>query len=186
MKLFLKGARCHMAKCAVETGRPPPGMHGQYRSRKLSDYGAQLREKQRLKAQYGMRERQFRMFFDRAFRRRGLTGEVLLQQLEMRLDNVVWRLGFAPSRAAARQLVRHGHILLDGRKVSIPSAQAKAGSVVQVKDKAKSLEAAQNRERAAWLSLDAGNFSGTVVRIPSKEEIAPNVNEQLVVELYAK
>jgi small subunit ribosomal protein S4 len=193
MKLFLKGARCAMAKCAIETGRPPPGMHGQRRSRKLSDYGMQLREKQRLRRQYGMREEQFRTFFGRAVRRRGVTGEVLLQMLEMRLDNVVFRLGFAPSRRAARQFVSHAHVSVDGERASVPSMVLKPGAVVEVKSRGtsreaarRSLEAAAGREVAPWMTLDAKSFRGTVLRVPTREEIAPNVNEQLVVELYSK
>lgn len=193
MKLFLKGARCAMAKCPIETGRPPPGVHGQRRGRKMSDYGMQLREKQRLRRQYGLQEKQFKLFFERAARRRGVTGEILLQMLEVRLDNLVFRLGFAPSRRAARQLVSHGHLTVNGRKASIPSMVVKPGSVIQVKARAKSretagkyLEAAQGREVAPWLALDAKAFSGTLVRIPTREEIAPIVDEQLIVELYSK
>lgn len=192
-KLFLKGTRCFMAKCPIETGRPAPGMHGMRRSRKPSDYGTQLREKQRLRRQYGMQEGQFRLFFDRAARKRGVTGEVLLQMLEMRLDNLVYRLGFAPSRRAARQFVRHNHVTVDGRKANVPSMVLKAGSVVKVKDRQRSrdaamtnLETAQTRETPSWLALDAKNLAGEVMRVPTREEIAPIVNEQLVVELYSK
>ena len=192
-KLFLKGTRCFMAKCPIETGRPAPGMHGMRRSRKPSDYGTQLREKQRLRRQYGMQEGQFRLFFDRAARKRGVTGEVLLQMLEMRLDNLVYRLGFAPSRRAARQFVRHNHVTVDGRKANVPSMVLKAGSVVKVKDRQRSrdaamtnLETAQTRETPSWLALDAKNLAGEVMRVPTREEIAPIVNGQLVVELYSK
>ncbi|MDP6522899.1 MAG: 30S ribosomal protein S4 [Kiritimatiellia bacterium] len=193
MKLFLKGTRCYMAKCPIETGKPAPGMHGQRRSRKLSDYGVQLREKQRLRRQYGMQEKQFRLFFDRAAKRSGVTGEQLLQLLESRLDNVVYRLGFASSRKAARQLVLHNHVLLDGRQANIPSMMVGAGCTVQVKESkksrelaAKGLEASDGRGVPTWMSLDAKNFQGAFVRIPTREEIAPNVDEQLVVELYSK
>ncbi len=194
MKLFLKGDRCYMAKCPIETGRPVPGMHGGNRRRsKMSDYGTQLREKQRLRRFYGMREAQFRLFFDRASRQSGVTGEVLLQMLEMRLDNLVYRMGFAPSRRAARQYVLHDHVTVDGRKANRPSMIIKAGAVIRVKDNAKSkafaqrsLEVAEGRELAAWLSRDGENLNATVVRIPSREEIAPIVNEQLIVELYSK
>jgi small subunit ribosomal protein S4 len=193
MKLFLKGTRCFMAKCPVETGRAAPGVHGQRRGRRLSDYGTQLREKQRLRRQYGIREKQFRLFFSRAARRRGVTGDTLLQMLEMRLDNLVWRLGFAPSRPAARQFVRHGHVLVKGRKATIPSMTLSEGDVVQVADKPKSrelakkgLELTESRELAPWLTLDSENFAGTVVRVPTRDEIAPIVNEQLIVELYSK
>jgi small subunit ribosomal protein S4 len=193
MKLFLKGARCAMAKCPIEIGRPPPGMHGQRRGKKLSEYGMQLREKQRLRRQYGMQEEQFRVFFGRAVRRRGVTGEHLLQMLESRLDNIVFRMGFAFSRRAARQLVIHEHVLVNGRRASTPSMQLKPGAVVQVKERAKShdlatrsMEAVQGRQVVPWLSVDAKKLSGEYLRVPTREEIAPVVNEQLVVELYSK
>ncbi len=193
MKLFLKSVRCYMAKCPIETGRPAPGMHGQRRGRKPTDYGVQLREKQRLKRLYGLHEGQFSLFFKRVARRRGVTGELLLQMLETRLDNIVYRLGFASSRRAARQFVAHGHIVVDGRKCDIPSTILKAAAVVMVKENAKSrafagksMEAGASREVPQWMSLDAKNFSGQLVRIPTREEIAPVVDEQLVVELYSK
>lgn len=193
MKLFLKGTRCYMAKCPIETGRPVPGMHGQSRGRKISDYGVQLREKQRLRSQYGLREGQFRLFFERAARRRGVTGDLLLQSLEARLDNVVYRLGFASSRSAARQLVTHNHVVVNGRKAAVASLLLSPGDSVMVRDRAgsrqlvsKSLELAEGRTLAPWLSLDAKKFSGEFVRIPTREEIAPIVDEQLVVELYSK
>jgi small subunit ribosomal protein S4 len=193
MKLFLKGTRCSMAKCPIETGRPPPGMHGATHRRKLSDYGVQLREKQRLKRQFGMQEGQFRVLFERALRRRGVTGEQLLQYLETRLDNVVFRLGLAPSRRAARQLVTHSHVQVNGKRANIPSMVLTAGSIVSVKSRERSkelagrnLEASGGRELPPWLTLDAKNLSGEVVRIPTREEIAPIVNEQLIVELYSK
>ncbi|MBN2302020.1 MAG: 30S ribosomal protein S4 [Lentisphaerae bacterium] len=193
MKLFLKGARCFMAKCPIETGRAAPGMHGQRRSRKLSDYGTQLRSKQKLRRQYGMQERQFRLFFERAARKRGITGEALLQELETRLDNIVFRLGFAPSRQAARQLVSHNHVKVNGRRAGIPSMVLHAGDMVEIADRPKSksfveksLELAEGRELAAWLTLDAKQFRGELARIPSRDEIAPIVDEQLVVELYSK
>jgi small subunit ribosomal protein S4 len=193
MKLFLKGSRCLMAKCPIETGRPVPGMHGQRRGRKLSEYGAQLREKQRLRRQFGMQEGQFRVFFDRVLRKRGVPGEQLLQSLEMRLDNLVSRFGFAASRKAARQFVTHNHVTVNGQKASIPSMLVKPGSVIQVRDRAKSreqagrcLEAATNKGVASWLLLDAKKFSGELLRVPTRDEIAPVVNEQLVVELYSK
>ena len=193
MKLFLKGDRCYMAKCPIETGRPAPGMHGARRRSKLSDFGVQLREKQRLRRHYGMQEAQFRLFFERASRQQGVTGESLLQMLEMRLDNLVYRLGFAPSRRAARQFVRHNHVTLNGRKANVPSMIAGEGAVIEVKDSpksraaaAQSMEAAESRELAAWLSVDKQAFKGTVVRVPSRDEISPIVNEQLIVELYSK
>jgi len=182
-----------MAKCPIETGRPPPGMHGQRRGRKLSDYGLQLREKQRLRRYYGLQERQFRLFFKRVLKRRGVTGEQLLQILEQRLDNLVYRLGFASSRRTARQMVLHGHILVDGHKATIPSMIVNPGSVIQVKDRSKSrelaergLQASENREKPAWLMLDAKKLTGQLLRIPTREEIAPVANEQMVVELYSK
>lgn len=192
MKLFLKGDRCFMAKCPIETGRPAPGMHGQRRT-KLSDYGLQLREKQRLRRMYGMQEGQFHLFFTRALRTRGVTGEKLLQLLECRLDNLAYRLGFAPSRRAARQFVRHGHVLVNGKKADIPSMVLKAGDVLQVRDRPKSreyaarhMEVAESRGIPPWLSLDRAQFRGEILRIPSREEIAPVVREQLIVELYSK
>lgn len=193
MKLFLKGSRCFMAKCPIETGRPLPGMHGQRHAKKTSDYGIQLREKQRLRRQYGLQENQFRLVFQEALRRKGVTGEVMLQMLEARLDNVVYRLGFTASRKAARQFVLHGHVLVDGRTVDVPSAMVKVGSKVTVKDHVKSrslagrnLEAMDGKSVSSWLNLDAKNFSGEYLRTPSRDEIAPIVNEQLVVELYSK
>lgn len=193
MKLFLKGTRCSMAKCPIETGRPAPGMHGQRRARKMSGYGVQLREKQRLRRLYGLQETQFRGFFDRVVRRRGVTGEQLLQMLEQRLDNLVYRFGFAPSRRSARQLVLHGHVLLNGRKADVPSIIVKPGSLVAVRDKPKSrglagknLEGSEGRPVPVWLMIDAKKFSGQFVRVPTRDEIAPIVNEQMVVELYSK
>ena len=194
MKLFLKGERCYMAKCAIEQERPFPGMHSSGRRRgKISDYGMQLREKQRLRRMYGLREGQFRLFFQRAARKKGLTGEQLLQLLECRLDNLVYRMGFAPSRRAARQYVHHGHVQVNGRKATIPSMVLKAGDVIEVRDKSKSreyakkhMEAADTRGLSPWLSLDKNQLKGEVLHVPSREEIAPLVNEQLIVELYSK
>ncbi len=193
MKLFLKGARCTMAKCPIEVGRPAPGMHNQRRPRKMSDYGTQLRVKQRLRNQYGLREKQFRLFFERASARKGVTGELLLQMLESRLDNIVYRLGLAPSRRAARQMVSHNHVLVNGRKANVPSMVLQAGSVVTVRNRERSreearrnLELAQSREVPTWMSMDAGEFRGEYTRIPARDEIAPIVDEQLVVELYSK
>ncbi len=192
-KLFLKGTRCFMAKCPIETGRPAPGMHGMRRSRKMSDYGVQLREKQRLRRQYGMQESQFRLFFDRAARKRGVTGEALLQMLELRLDNLVYRLGLAPSRRAARQFVRHNHVTVNGRKANVPSMVLKPGNVIKVRERQRSkdaattsLETAQTRERPSWLAFDEKALTGEILRVPTREEIAPIVNEQLIVELYSK
>lgn len=195
IKLYLKGRRCHMAKCPVaERQRPPPGMHGG-RGRKLSEYGMQLREKQRLKRYYGLQEGQFRLTFDRALKKRGVTGETLLQLLETRLDNVVYRLGFAPSHRAARQMVRHRHIRVNGRTVDIPSFQVKPGNTITVAADEKLREAVRESVQMAetlgvqtpsWIQFDKDQLAGEVLRLPSREEIAPFVNEQLIVELYSK
>ena len=192
-KLFLKGTRCYMAKCPIETGRPAPGVHGMRRGRKLSDYGIQLREKQRLRRQYGLREDQFILFFKQAARKRGVTGEVLLQRLELRLDNLVYLMGLAGSRAAARQFVTHNHVTVNGGKANVPSMVLEAGDEICVRDREKSrvaaakcLETAATRETPAWLAVDEQAFTGKVVRVPSRDEIAPIVNEQLIVELYSK
>lgn len=193
MKLFLKGERCYMAKCAMEVGRPAPGMHGATRKRKSSDYGKQLSEKQRLRKSYGLQETPFRLVFQRAVEKHGVTGEILLQMLELRLDNLVYRLGFAPSRRAARQFVRHNHVLVNGGRADIPSMLLCTGDAVSVKGNAKSKEYAKlwvekstNRELVSWLSLDKDSLQGSVLRVPTREEIAPTVNEQLIVELYSK
>lgn len=192
MKLMLKGDRCYMAKCPIEQGHPPPGQHGQRRT-KLSDYAVQLHEKQRLRTMYGMQEGQFRLFFHRALRARGITGEILLQALEMRLDNIVYRLGFAPSRRSARQFVRHGHVTVNGHKVDIPSYKARPGEIISVKDAKKSREyaklhvdSAESRGFPTWMNVNKGDLKGEILHIPSREEIAPVVNEQLIVELYSK
>lgn len=177
----------------LEKRPTPPGVHGAKRLRKKSDYGVALGEKQKLKFMYGILEKQFRRYFEIALRRRGVTGETLLQLLETRLDNVVFRLGLAQSRAAARQMVSHGHIRVNGHKVDIASYQCKQGDVVEVKDNVKSrqlatiaLEANSLSDVADWLSLEKESFKGTVARIPTKEEIAPIVNERLVVELCSR
>ena len=192
MKLFLKGDRCNMAKCPIDTGRPAPGMHGARRS-KVSDYARQLREKQRLQRFYGLRDGQFRLTFDSAAQSTGVTGERLLQLLEMRLDNLVYRLGFCTSRRAARQFVLHRHVVVNQRRANVPSMILKVGDRIDVKDRKdsrelakKGLEANEGREVSPWLSLDKAQFSGEVLRIPSRDEIAPLVNEQLVVELCSK
>ncbi len=192
MKLYLKGERCYMAKCPVQTGRGAPGQHGS-RRRKLSDYGVQLREKQRLRRMYGMQEGQFRTFFARASRKTGLTGETLLQLLELRLDSVVQRLGFAPSIRAARQFIRHGHILLNGVKTNIPSASVSPGDIIAVAGKDKSqnytqafIDFAENKGIVPWLKLDRENLKGELLHVPTRDEMAPAVNEQLIVELYSK
>lgn len=193
MKLFLKGARCNMAKCAIERGKPAPGMHvGRAGRGKQSDYGMQLREKQRLRRHYGMQEGQFRLFFDRAMRGRGITGERLLQLLELRLDNLVYRTGMMPSRRAARQFVVHKHVMVNGRPCNVPSRILKKGDRVSVCDDAATREAvklnleAATLEPASWLAFDPQTFGGEILHEPSREEIAPFVRENLIVELYSK
>jgi small subunit ribosomal protein S4 len=196
MQLFLKGARCFLAKCPIQKGANPPGMHGARRA-KLSDYGEQLREKQKLRFVYGLQEEQFRVFFERALKRRGVTGERLLQVLELRLDTVVRRLGWAPSQRAARQVVVHGHVRVNGRRATIPSMILKPGDVITVADRPKSRELVKNAlemtaqfskgvEAYPWLSLDKEQLRGEVLHVPSRDEIQPVVNEQKVVELYSK
>jgi small subunit ribosomal protein S4 len=192
MKLFLKGDRCFTNKCAIERRNFPPGQHGKRRS-KILGYGIQLREKQKLKRFYGVLEGQFRLTFEAAERMRGVTGENLLSLLERRLDNVVHRLGFSGSRAQARQLVRHGHVRVNGKKVNIPSYVVGAGAVVSVKEKSKAnpliagaVETAKGRGIPAWLELNASEFQGKVVTLPKREDVALQVNEKLIVELYSK
>ena len=192
MKLFLKGDRCFKDKCAIERRNYPPGQHGRRRS-KLLGYGIQLREKQKVKRIYGLLESQFRLAFARANSRKGITGSNLLEELERRLDNVVYSLGFAASRAQARQLVRHGHVSVDSRKVSIPSFRVGKGQVVSIKDKSRaneqikaSVETARARGVPAWLDLTPESFSGRVVELPKREDIKLPITEQLIVELYSK
>ncbi len=192
-KLFLKGARCYMAKCAIEQGAPAPGQHGARRGRKMSAYGEQLRQKQSLRRQFGMQEGQFHRFFNEALRREGVTGENLLQLLETRLDNIVYRLGFAASRRAARQFVLHGHIAVNGHKTNVPSMVLKPGDVVEVRDRSRSrdaatrsLEAATNQQMPEWLTLDRKEFRAELVSLPTREQIAPIVDEQAIVELYSR
>ncbi len=192
-KLFLKGARCYMAKCPIEQGTGAPGMHVGRRAKKMSEYGSQLRQKQSLRRQYGMGELQFHRFFEEAYRREGVTGEILLQLLEMRLDNVIYRLGLAPSRRAARQFVLHGHILVNDRKAAIPSHILKVGDVVTVKDATGSKEAANRSVEAAtsaqlpqWMSFDKATLRAEVLAVPTREQIAPIVDEQAIVELYSR
>lgn len=193
MKLFLKGARCYSAKCSIDKGLPAPGQHGAKRGRKMSDYGTQLREKQRLRHQYGLQEGQFRRVYTEALRRRGVTGETMLQILEMRLDNLVYRMGFAASRAFARQFVRHNHVLVNGRKANIPSMQVKPGDVITVSQREKSraiataaYEASSSRQMPTWLKVDGKALTCEVLSVPTRDEIAPSVDEQLVVELYSR
>jgi small subunit ribosomal protein S4 len=192
MKLYLKGERCFTDKCAIERRNYPPGQHGQRRS-KVSDYGIRLREKQKVKRIYGVLEKQFKRYFQKAAKQKGVTGAALLLSLERRLDNVVHRLGFASSIKEARQLVRHRHILVNSKLVDIPSYQVSKGDIIEVKAKSRenvrikeSLTAAQRRGVPSWLSLDAANFKGTVVELPKREDITPQIQEQLVVELYSK
>jgi len=192
MKLFLKGDRCFTNKCAIERRNFPPGQHGKRRS-KILGYGIQLREKQKLKRFYGVLEGQFRLTFEAAERMRGITGENLLSLLERRLDNVVHRLGFSGSRAQARQLVRHGHVRVNGKKVNVPSYVVVAGAVISVKEKSKTnqliagaVETAKGRGVPAWLELNASEFQGKVVALPKREDVALQVNEKLIVELYSK
>lgn len=191
-KLFLKGSRCMTEKCAIERRSYPPGQHGQGRPR-ISDYSLQLREKQKLRRIYGLQERQFRGLFERAERQTGVTGEALLRLLECRLDNVVYRLGFGSSRKEARQLVNHGHVLLNGRRTNIPGALVKVGDVVEVRQKSRSLvsvlaalDAVDSRGVPEWLELDRAAFQGTVRALPTRENIGLPVNEQMVVELYSR
>ncbi|MCX7625576.1 MAG: 30S ribosomal protein S4 [Candidatus Sumerlaeaceae bacterium] len=193
MKLFLKGERCVTSKCAIERRNYAPGQHGQNRT-KLSTYGLQLREKQKAKRIYGVLERQFRRYFAMAERMRGVTGTVLLQLLERRLDNLVYRLGIASSRTQARQLVRHGHILVDGRRVDIPSYLVKPGQEITVADKARefkiirdNLEAfAQSGKLLPWLEWNPERWVGRLLAVPAREDIPTLVNEQRIVELYSK
>lgn len=197
VKLFLKGKRCNTAKCAIEKQRPSPGMHGRKHgkvsTRAISSYKSQLRAKQQLRYYYGLQEEQFRYIFEKALKKRGMTGESMLQLLETRLDNVVYRLGFAPSRRAARQIVLHEHVLVNGKKVNIPSITLHPGSTVQIRDNERSSALVKKiREDGViqtvppWLSLNEENLSGVVIRLPTREEIGPITNEQLVVELYSK
>lgn len=193
MKLFLKGERCYKEKCAIERRNQPPGQHGGARRRKPRAYGIQLREKQKLRRVYGMLEGPFRKTFDEANRRKGVTGENLLQLLELRLDNVVYSLGFATSRTQARQLLRHGHILVDGRRVDIPSFRVKPGMEVALREKSKKLtqveeavDFAQGRGIPAWLELDSTSLVGKVLEAPSREDIRFPIQEQLIVELYSR
>jgi len=191
-KLFLKGDRCFTDKCAFERRPFAPGMHGRMR-KKLTDYALQLREKQKVKRLYGVLEKQFKNYFKEAARQKGATGANLLVLLERRLDNVVYRLGFAESRTQARQLVRHGHFLVNGRKVDIPSFLVRENDVVEVKAKSKeklifknALETLARKGIPAWLEVDEGNLKGVVKAMPTREDVTFPINEQLIVELYSK
>jgi small subunit ribosomal protein S4 len=192
LKLFLKGERCFGPKCAIERRNFPPGDHGQ-RRRKLSEYANQLKEKQKARYVYGVLEKQFRKHFGAAERRQGMTGANLLRVLESRLDNVVYRMGFADSRRQARQLVRHGHFSLNGRRTDIPSALVKPGDEIAVMPKARQLEyfkivqeGLARKGVPAWIDMDAANMRGRVVNLPGRDEIETNVNEQLIVEYYSR
>jgi small subunit ribosomal protein S4 len=191
-KLFLKGDRCYTEKCAVERRKYPPGQHGQG-FRKLSDYGIQLREKQKARKMYGLLERQFRKYFYEAERKKGITGEVLLQLIEGRLDTIVFRMGFSPNRRRARQLIGHGHVLVNGREVNLPSFAVKGGDEIEIKQSSRempeivdSMAKSEHRGIPAWVEVDAANFRGKVLHIPSRDEMQLPVQEQLIVELYSK
>jgi small subunit ribosomal protein S4 len=192
LKLFLKGERCYTDKCAIERRNYPPGQHGQGRP-KFSEYSIQLREKQKVKRMYGLLEKQFRRTFAEASRTRGITGETLLVLLERRLDNVAYRLGFASSRAEARTLVRHGHVLVNGKKVNIPSYTVRAGDVVSIKEPSRQLgrvqsamEGAQRRGVPDWAEVDRDAFSGKIKILPTRSDVTMPINEKLIVELYSK
>ena len=192
LKLFLKGERCYTDKCAIERRNYPPGEHGQGRI-KFSEYSLQLREKQKLKRIYSLLEGQFRKLFDKADRAKGVTGENLLILLERRLDNMAYRLGFANSRAEARQLVRHGHFLVNDRKVDVPSALVKPGDVITIRERSRkvariqeALELSQRRGVPEWLEVDRQNFTGRIRALPTREDLTMPINERLVVELYSK
>ncbi len=193
VKLFLKGDRCYSDKCAFDRRSYPPGEHGERRGRKVSDYGIQLREKQKIKRIYSLSEKQFHLFFERADRQKGITGVNLLVSLECRLDNVVYRLGFAGSRSQARQLVQHRHFLVNGRGVSIPSFLVKVGDVIELRERSRkiqiiqdSLDAVVRRGVPQWLDLDKENLKGVVKSLPVREDLTMPMQEQLVVELYSK
>lgn len=193
IKMYLKGDRCYSDKCSFERRAFAPGQHGQARFRKVSDYAIQLREKQKVKAMYGMLEKQFKLYFQKADRQKGVTGENLLVLLERRLDNAIFRLGMASSRNQARQLVLHKHILVNGKKVNIPSYQIAPGDEISVKEKSRannyiveSLEAVERRGVPSWLELDKDNFKAVVKAMPNREEITMPIQEQLIVELYSK
>ncbi|MCY4601152.1 MAG: 30S ribosomal protein S4 [Acidobacteria bacterium] len=193
MKLFLKGERCYGEKCAIDRRNVPPGQHGKGRRARLLGYGLQLREKQKVRRMYGVLEGQFRRYFEKADRQKGVTGETLLQLLERRLDNVVYRLGFAASRPQARQLVRHGHFTVNGRRTNVPSFSVNAGDVIAVRPSsaknpaiAYAMEEVKGRGIPEWLELDGENLSGSLTAAPTREQLNLPVQEQLIVELYSK
>ncbi len=192
-KLFLKGEKCFTDKCAVERRAYAPGQHGQKKNNRLSEYGGQLREKQKVRRIYGVLEHQFRLTYKAAERQRGITGENLLQRLESRLDNVSYRMGFGASRAEARQVVRHNSLMVNGKRVNIPSYQVRPGDVVEVAEKSRgqlrikaALEAAEQRGFPEWLEMDTKGFKGVFKAKPQRTELPATINEHLVVELYSK
>ena len=192
-KLFLKGERCYTSKCAIERRSYPPGQHGQARTRKMSTFGTQLREKQRAKRMYGVLEKQFRLYFKKADKWRDVTGTVLMQLLERRLDNIVFRLGFATSRNSARQMVLHGNILVNGKRVDIPSYSLSPEDEITITEKLRqskqvqeSLEKADSRGRVSWLDYNAEKFTGKMLNVPEREDIPVDIQEQIIVELYSK
>ena len=191
-KLFLKGDRCYSGKCAFDRRPVAPGQHGAGR-RKASEYGMQLREKQRTRRAYGVLESQFRKYYERAVREKGITGDNMLRMLEQRLDNVVYRLGFGDSRPQARQFVTHGHILVNGKKVDIASYEVAVGDVITVKERSRGLERLKNLRESGlgrpvpkWLELDAANLTGKVVALPEREDIDLSIEEHFIVELYSR
>ncbi len=192
-KLFLKGERCYGSKCAIERRQYAPGQHGQRMQRKVSDYGVRLREKQKVRRIYGLMEVQFKNTFHKAAKKKGVTGEIFLQYLEQRLDNVVYRFGFASSRPEARQLVRHGHIVVNGRRVNIPSFRVRQDDQVQIKEKSprrdvikEKVAVAETRGLPPWLQLNKEELSGRIVGEPARDDIKMEIKEQYIVELYSK
>ncbi|MBM4167953.1 MAG: 30S ribosomal protein S4 [Ignavibacteria bacterium] len=192
-KLFLKGTKCYTEKCPLEKRNYPPGEHGQGRRSKISEYGVQLREKQKVRRMYGLAEQQFRNYFERALKQTGRTGETLVKTLERRFDNVLYRLGLAPSRKSARQLILHRHVMVNNRIVDIPSYLLNAGDVIQIREKSKKLDVIHESMKRMkdtamlpWLSLDKATLSGTFLQIPERADVPLNANEQLIVELYSK
>jgi len=192
-KLFLKGTKCYTEKCPLEKRNYPPGEHGQRRRSKISEYGVQLREKQKVRRMYGLAEQQFRNYFERALKQTGRTGETLVKTLERRFDNVLYRLGLAPSRKSARQLILHRHVMVNNRIVDIPSFLLNPGDVIQIREKSKklgviheSMKRMKDTAISSWLSLDKATLSGTFLQIPERADVPLNANEQLIVELYSK
>jgi len=191
-KLFLKGQKCYTEKCPIESRNYAPGQHGLSRRSKVSEYGVQLREKQKIKRMYGLLETQFRNYFEKAIKQKGITGENLIKILERRLDNVIFRLGFAASRSQARQLIKHRHFMVNDKLVDIPSYLVSQGDIVKVKEKSKKLDAIHNSLKRVkespypWLTIDKATLTGTFLQVPERADVPLNANEQLVVELYSK